>query len=72
MKYDVKVRNNLGYFDDIYTVEADDPAQARGLAIMRLIKETGTGVEMWKIINFYPWNDILWLILMLIILWITC
>ena len=51
MKYDVKFRNNLGYFNDTYTVEADDPAQARGLAIMKLIEETGTGIEMWKIID---------------------
>lgn len=29
-------------------------------------------VEMLNSINFFPWNDILWLILMLIILWITC
>nr|DAW86188.1 MAG TPA: hypothetical protein [Microviridae sp.] len=29
-------------------------------------------VEMLNTMNFYPWYDILWLILMLIILWITC
>nr|DAW87413.1 MAG TPA: hypothetical protein [Microviridae sp.] len=29
-------------------------------------------VEMLNTMNFYPWNDILWLILMLILLWITC
>ena len=51
MKYDITFRNNLGYYNDTYTVEADDPAQARGIAIMRLIKETGTEVEMWKIID---------------------
>lgn len=51
MKYDVRFRNNIGYFNDTYTVEADDPAQARGIAIMRLIEETGTGPEMWKIID---------------------
>ena len=27
---------------------------------------------MLNTMNFYPWNDIFWLILMLIILWITC
>lgn len=29
-------------------------------------------VEMLKTMNFYPWNDIFWLILMLILLLITC
>ena len=29
-------------------------------------------VEMLNTMNFYPWNDIFWLILMLILLWITC
>ena len=27
---------------------------------------------MLNTMNFYPWNDIFWLILMLILLWITC
>lgn len=49
MKYDVRFRNNIGYFDDIYTVEADDPEQARSVAIKRLVEETGTGLEMWEI-----------------------
>jgi hypothetical protein len=51
MKYDVRFRNNIGYFNDTYTVEAEDPTQAREIAVMRLIEETGTGLEMWKIID---------------------
>lgn len=49
MLYDVRFHNKIGYFNDIYTVEADDPEQARSVAIKKLVEETGTGLEMWEI-----------------------
>lgn len=51
MLYDVRLHNNTGYYNDTYTVEADDPVQARGMAIMRLVEETGTGLDIWEIID---------------------
>lgn len=51
MLFDVKMHNFKFFFDDTYTVEADDPVQARSVAIKRLVEETGTGPEMWEIIG---------------------
>lgn len=51
MLYSVKFHNKIGYYNDTYTVEADDPAQARGIAIMKLLEETGTGLDIWEIID---------------------
>lgn len=51
MKYDIEFRNKIGYYNDISTVEADNPEQAREIAIMELVEETGTGPEMWEIIG---------------------
>lgn len=51
MLYDVRMHNLVGLFNDTYTVEADDPVQAREVAIKRLVEETGTGLDMWEIID---------------------
>lgn len=47
--YNVYVYNNLGLFTDIYTVKADDPVDARNVAVQRLIDETGEGLNVWEI-----------------------
>lgn len=51
MLFDVKMHNFKYFFDDTYTVEADDPEQAKSVAIKKLVEETGTGLEMWEIIG---------------------
>lgn len=51
MLYDVRFHNFERFYNDTYTVEADDPVQARGVAIMRLVEETGTGLDQWEIID---------------------
>ena len=51
MLYNVRVHNFEYFFNDTYTVEAEDPVQARGVAIMRLVEETGTGLDQWEIID---------------------
>lgn len=51
MKYTVRLHNFKDFYNDTYTVDADDPVQARGLAIMRLVRETGTGLDQWEIID---------------------
>jgi hypothetical protein len=51
MLYNVRLHNFKEYHNDTYMVEADDPVQARGVAIMRLVEETGTGLDQWEIID---------------------
>ena len=41
MLYNIRLHNRTDFYNDTYTVEADDPVQARGIAIMRLVEETG-------------------------------
>lgn len=49
--YNVYVYNHLGLFTDIYTVRADDPVDARNVAVQRLIDETGEGLNVWEIVE---------------------
>ena len=49
--YNVYVYNYLGLFTDIYMVRADDPVDARNVAVQRLIDETGEGLNVWKIVE---------------------
>jgi hypothetical protein len=49
--YNVFVYNNLGLFTDIYMVRADDPVDARNVAVQRLIDETGDGLDVWDIVD---------------------
>lgn len=36
---------------DIYMVRADDPVDARNVAVQRLIDETGAGLDAWEIVE---------------------
>lgn len=49
--YNVFVYNYVESFNDIYTVRADDPVDARNVAVHRLIDETGEGLNVWEIVK---------------------
>lgn len=49
--YNVFVYNYVGLFVDIYMVSADDPVDARNVAVQRLIDETGGGLDVWEIVD---------------------
>lgn len=49
--YNVFVYNYVGSFTDIYMVRADDPVDARNVAVQRLIDETGDGLDVWEIVD---------------------
>lgn len=36
---------------DVYMVRADDPVDARNVAVQRLIDETGDGLDVWEIVD---------------------
>lgn len=36
---------------DVYMVRADDPVDARTVAVQRLIDETGDGLNVWEIVE---------------------
>ena len=36
---------------DVYMVKANDPVDARNVAVQRLIDETGEGLNVWEIIE---------------------
>lgn len=44
-RYDVYVYNKKDHFHDKYRVIAEDPVDARNVAIQRLIEETGEGLN---------------------------
>lgn len=44
-RYDVYVYNTKEYFHDKYRVLAEDPVDARNVAVQRLIEETGDGLN---------------------------
>lgn len=48
--YNVYVYNTRDGLD-IYTVRADDPVDARNVAVQRLIDETGDGLDVWEIVE---------------------
>ncbi len=48
--YNVYVYNTRDGLD-VYTVRADDPVDARNVAVQRLIDETGDGLDVWEIIE---------------------
>lgn len=48
--YNVYVYNTRDGLD-IYMVRADDPVDARNVAVQRLIDETGDGLDVWEIIE---------------------
>lgn len=49
--YNVYVYNYVESFTDIYMVKADDPVDARNVAVQRLIDETGDGLDVWEIVD---------------------
>ena len=49
--YNVVVYNYVGSFADVYMVRADDPVDARNVAVQRLIDETGDGLDVWEIVD---------------------
>ena len=49
--YNVYVHNNRDNYNDCYMVNAKDPVDARGVAVQRLIDETGDGLNVWEIVG---------------------
>lgn len=49
--YNVYVYNTRDNYHDCYMVNAVDPVDARGVAVQRLIDETGEGLNAWEIIG---------------------
>ena len=49
--YNVHVYNTRYNYHDIYMVNADDPVDARNVAVQRLVDETGDGLNVWEIIE---------------------
>lgn len=49
--YNVYVYNNRDNYNDCYMVNAIDPVDARGVAVQRLIDETGDGLNVWEIVG---------------------
>ena len=49
--YNVHVYNNRDNYHDDYMVNAEDPVDARNVAVQRLIYETGDGLDVWEIID---------------------
>lgn len=49
--YSVHVYNTRDEFHDYYMVRANDPVDACGVAVRRLIDETGDGLDVWEIIS---------------------
>lgn len=48
-KYRVYVYNNEEKFHDCYEVNAEDPVDARNVAVQRLVEETGDGLNVYDI-----------------------
>lgn len=49
--YNVHVYNTRNNYHDNYMVNADDPVDARNVAVQRLVDETGDGLNVWEIIE---------------------
>ena len=49
--YNVYVYNTRDNYHDCYMVKAVDPVDARGVAVQRLIDETGEGLNVWEILG---------------------
>ena len=48
-RYNVYFYNTRDRYHDCYMVIANDPVDARGVAVWRLIDETGDGLDVWEI-----------------------
>ena len=49
-RYNVYVYSNRDGLD-VYMVKANDPVDARNVAVQRLIDETGGGLDVWDIVE---------------------
>lgn len=50
-QYNVRVYNNVRHFWDEYLVNAEDPVDARHIAVQRLVDETGAGLNEYEIVE---------------------
>lgn len=48
-RYKVYVYNTVDKFWDYYEVLAEDPVDARNVAVQRLIDETGNGLDVYEV-----------------------
>lgn len=56
-RYDVYVYNTEEHFHDKYMVLAEDPVDARNVAVQRLIEETGNGLNINEITEVKKISD---------------
>lgn len=50
-RYNVRVYNNAKNFWDEYQVNAEDPVDARHIAVQRLVDETGIGLNEYEVME---------------------
>lgn len=50
-RYNVYMYNNIEKFHDCYMVIAEDPVDARNIAVQRLVEETGHGLDRYEIMK---------------------
>lgn len=50
-QYNVRVYNYVRHFWDEYLVNAEDPVDARNVAVQRLVDETGEGLNEYEIVE---------------------
>ena len=50
-RYNVRLYNNKKHFWDTYMVNAEDPVDARHIAVQRLVDETGEGLNEYEIME---------------------
>lgn len=55
--YNVYVHNSRDHYNDCYMVNAEDPVDARNVAVQRLIDETGDGLNVWEITGVSKTNN---------------
>ena len=50
-QYKVRFYNNVKHYWDEYLVNAEDPVDARHVAVQRLVDETGVGLNEYEIME---------------------
>lgn len=50
-RYNVYVYNNIEKIHDCYMVVAENPVDARNIAVQRLVEETGHGLDRYEIME---------------------
>ena len=56
-RYLVDVYNTVDKFNDCYQVAADDPVDARNVAVRRLVDETGHGLDVYEVTDVCEIKD---------------